>query len=171
MGLQYRKGVCCECPEDAPEEYIVKRIGADGYCHKHNQKRLAARRGPKVYKPLKQRTPLKRTKLNYKRKPTGERALFEAIWASRARVSFLDNKKLGDDAYAWFFAHVLRKAKGHYPDFKLYDKNIILLTRSQHEKYDNNVRSPELLIEKDPRWQKVFDLRDQLLKEYGELNL
>ncbi len=95
--------------------------------------------------------------------------MFESIWASRAHISFLNGKPLGDDAYAWFFAHVLRKAKGHYPKFKLYDKNIILLTRSQHEEFDNNVRTPEFLIAKDPRWQKVFDLRDALLKEYEKL--
>lgn len=130
---------------------------------------MIAIRGPKIPKAIKQRTPLKRTKYVYKRKPTGERALFEAIWATRAHRSFLNGEKLGDDAYAWFFAHVLRKAKGHYPNFKLFDKNIILLTRSQHEEYDNNVRNPEFLIAKDPRWQKVFDLRDELLKKYEKL--
>ena len=166
MGLQYREGICiCH----GKERLIVKRIGTDKYCLEGNNARLIAKRGPKVYKPPKQRTPLKRSKYVYKRKATGERTLFEAIWATRAHVSFLDGKPLGDDAYAWYFAHVLRKAKGHYPKFKLYDKNIILLTRSQHDLFDQNVRNPELLIAKDSRWQKVFDLRDQLLEEYGKL--
>jgi len=156
---------------------IVKRIGIDFYCLEGNKARLEAKRGKKVPKPLDRskyqfkprKTPLKPSKYQYKRKATGERALFEAIWATRPHVSFLDGKPLGDDAYAWFFAHVLRKAKGHYPKFKLYDKNIILLTRSQHEKFDNNVRNPEFLIAKDPRWEKVFDLREELLKEYEKL--
>lgn len=160
MAIQYREDICI-CHGE--KRLIVKRIGTDKYCQEGNKVRLEARRGKKVIKPL------KRSNYQYKKKPTGERPLFETIWNTRKRVSFLNGKPLGDDAYSWYFSHLLRKAKGHYPKFKLYDKNIILLTRSQHDLFDNNVRNPEFLIAKDPRWQKVFDLRDVLLKEYGEL--
>lgn len=161
MGLQYRKGICI-CHGE--ERLIVKRISTDKYCQEGNKARLdaikEARESNDTTKPKKSRFG--------QTKPTGEKILFESIWNTRKRVSFLDGKPLGDCAYAWNFAHVLRKAKGHYPKFKLYDKNIILLTKRQHELYDENVRNPEFLIAKDVRWKKVFELREQLRNEYNE---
>lgn len=176
MSLQYRKGECTACPEgEGKDKYIVKRIGADKYCDPCNRKRLESRRGPKVHAPLKRtalkksQKPIKRSPIKWKRKATGEGVLFETIWNTRKHVSFLNGKSLGDDAYAWYFVHVLRKAAGHFPKFKLYDKNIILLTRSQHDMYDKHVRNPEYLIGLDPRWKNVFELRDELLVEYEKL--
>lgn len=159
MSLQYKKGICtCH----GKEQYIVKKILPNKYCNDGNQARLKARREQQesngTIKPLK--------RLSRHKKPTGEKVLFEVIWNTRPRVSFLDGKPLGECAYAWTFAHCLRKAKGHFPEFKLYDKNIMLLTKRQHELFDDHVRTPDFLIEKDHRWQKIFDLRDELLMEY-----
>jgi hypothetical protein len=157
MGLQYRKDICNDCDN---ERLIVKRLPGRKLCQKCNQTRLNARKeAPEsntTTKPKKNGT-----------EPTGEKVLFETIWNTRKHVSFLDGKSLGDCAYAWNFAHVLRKAKGFYPKFKLYDKNIILLTKRQHQLYDENVRNPSFLIEKDERWAKVFELREELKSEYN----
>ena len=145
------------------------------FCNEGNQARLKEKNGEKIVKPIKRTPlkrstkPLKRSPIKYRRKVTGELVLFQAIWNTRKHVSFLNDKPLGEDAYVWYFAHVLRKAKGHYPKFKLYEKNIILLTKEQHDLYDLNVRNPEYLTGLDARWQKVFDLRDELLLEYDKI--
>jgi len=161
MGLQYKMGICtCH----GQERLIVKKILPNKYCQVGNQARLNARKEAResndTNKP-------KKSQFGHT-EPTGEKILFETIWNTRKRVSFLDGKLLGDCAYAWNFAHVLRKAQGHYPKFKLLDKNIILLTKRQHELYDDNVRNPEFLIAKDARWKKVFELREELRDKYNE---
>lgn len=112
-------------------------------------------------KPKRIKTILKRSNKSGKRS-TGEKVLFEAIWNSRPRKSFLTGEPLGNDAYAWFFFHIL--PKGKYPKFRLYDKNIILMTQQQHNDWHSKTRAQ--LLEKDPRWSKVFDLYDELLEEY-----
>jgi len=161
MGLQYTKGICtCH----GLERLIVKKILPNKYCQVGNQARLTAR---KEARESNDTTKPQNSQFGHV-KPTGEKILFESIWNTRKRVSFLDGKPLGDCAYAWNFAHVLRKAKGHYPKFKLLDRNIILLTKGQHELYDENVRNPEFLIKKDARWQKIFELREELRNEYNE---
>jgi len=165
--MQYKKGKCVECPEDEPERYIVKKIAGHGYCYEHNEERKKERKASNPSpSPIKRKKPLKRKLYSFKRKATGERILFESIWGTRVHRSFLDGTPLGNDGYAWLFAHVLRKAKGFWPKFKLYDKNIILLTKKQHDNYDLYVNKPEILLEMDHRWQKVFDLREGLLQEY-----
>ena len=161
MGLHYTKDICtCH----GKERLIVKKILPNKYCHEGNQARLSARKEARESNNI---TEPQKSRLG-RPEPTGEKILFEAIWNTRKRVSFLDGKPLGDCAYAWNFAHVLRKAKGHYPKFKLLDRNIILLTKRQHELYDENVRNPEFLIEKDVRWKKIFELREELRNEYNK---
>ncbi len=161
MGLHYTKDICtCH----GKERFIVKKILPNKYCHEGNQARLKARREAQESNDT---TKPQKSQFRH-REATGEKILFEAIWNTRKRVSFLDGKPLGDCAYAWNFAHVLRKAKGHYPKFKLLDRNIILLTKRQHELYDDNVRNPEYLIAKDARWKKIFELREELRVEYNE---
>lgn len=166
--IEYRKGICtCH----GKERTIVKRLQSSGQklCVEGNRERLDAKKRTLSSNVTLRRTPLKRGKgLTYKRKATGEKILFETIWNTRPHVSFLTGEKLGDTAYAWNFAHVIPKAKGMYPKFKLYEKNIILLTRLQHETFDLNVRNPDYLLGLDARWKKVFDLREELLKEYAE---
>lgn len=167
MGLQYKEGICT-CHNE--KNLIVKKLPGRKLCHGGNQERLAERKSVVVDKPTTiAKKGLKRKKAYvYKKTATGEGILFEAIWTSRPHISFLNKEPLGQDAYAWFFAHVLRKAKGFWPEFKLYDYNIILLTRKQHELYDQYVNSPEILIDLDPLWKRVFDLRKELLKEYKD---
>lgn len=93
----------------------------------------------------------------------GELALFNAIWNTRPRVSFLSGTPL-TEFNVWCFSHVLRKAPGAYPKFKLYDKNIILLTPQEHVDFDN--KAPSDLLRKDPRWEKVFTLKALLKEQY-----
>lgn len=116
---------------------------------------------PKKFSQKKIPTKLKRVAIKKKFKPTGEKILFEAIWNSRKHVSFIDENFLGNEAKTFFFAHVL--PKGKYPNFRLLDRNIVLLTQEQHHQFDFMPRSE---IINHPQWQKLFELEEKLKSEY-----
>lgn len=59
-----------------------------------------------------------------KRKPTGEKAVFEQIWKDRPHVCESCAKHLGNEAIATFFSHII--AKGQRKDLMLYTDNIVL---------------------------------------------
>jgi hypothetical protein len=128
------------------------RGGSNVYklCYKCNQKRLAQN------KP--------------KKKPTGEYALFEAIWATRPHESFISGEPLdkyyGTDFWVNLFAHVLPKK--NYPKFRLYDKNIVLLTPYEHQILDQGTEDQRRKYARECRcsWINLFDLKRKLIKEY-----
>ena len=169
MGIQYRKDICT-CHDEF--NLIVKRLPGRKLCYTGNEARKKEAKEARDLtsgQVMTSRSKLQRKRQYfYKSRATGEKVLFEIIWGARPHISFLNGESLGEDAYAWMFAHVLRKAKGHYPEFKLYDRNVILLTKEQHDLYDSYVRNPEYLISLDSRWAKVFTLRKELLVEYTD---
>lgn len=98
-----------------------------------------------------------------KKKHTGELVLFQTIWATRPHRSFINNEWLGDDMNVCFMAHVLPKAQNKYPKFKLYDKNIVLLSWAQHDLWDKGIRADLRLL---PEWGTMFKLEEALKEEY-----
>lgn len=99
------------------------------------------------------------------KKVTGEGAMFKAIWSKHKHISFIRDEQgkyinLGNDAYAWNFAHVL--CKKDYPHFRLYDRNIVLLTQEQHYFWDQARHQ----IKDDPEWKPMFALEAELKEEY-----
>lgn len=111
--------------------------------------------------------PKPRSSIKFKKKePTGELVLFQSIWATRPHRSFIDGEWLGDDMNVCFMAHVLPKAQNRYPKFKLYDKNIRLLSWAQHDLWDKGVRADLRLL---PEWSKMFELEEELKNEYKKL--
>lgn len=101
-------------------------------------------------------------KKTVKRKATGEAALFKTIWETRPHVSFVSGTPLPYMDVRCFF-HVL--GKGAYKRFQLFDKNVILTTAEEHHDWHSMTKAE--LLQKDPRWQKVFDLKEELLKLYN----
>ena len=108
----------------------------------------------------------------YVKKHTGELALFQSIWATRPHVSFLSGIPI-EHFNVSNFAHCLPKAQNKYPQFKLFDKNIILLTETEHFLYDNGTmdsraRYQQEMIEMgyDCDWRRVYDFAAELKKEY-----
>jgi hypothetical protein len=95
------------------------------------------------------------------KKVTGEGILFKAIWTTRKHKSFVSGEDLGSDGYPYHFAHVL--PKGKYPDFRLLDRNIVLLTREEHTEWDQGIRSTLRTMKE---WNKMFELEEQLKQEY-----
>lgn len=116
-------------------------------------------------KPKKQPKPLKRTPIKKKFKVTGEKELFEEIAIEREWVDFVTGEKLWQLTPTQFI-HVLPKALNRYPLFKLYKKNIVLGSNETHFKWDKVPRSE---LRKDPQFDKMFALEEELKKEYLEL--
>jgi hypothetical protein len=129
-------------------------------CHKCNQKRLEGVRGKKTPKPI------------ANRKKTGERALFESLWETRAKVSFLSGKDLSrtpDFLMLNIFAHVL--PKGKYPKYRLNTKNIIFLDPDEHYLLDFGTEDQrqKYAEENNCDWDCIYNLAEKLKKEYGRL--
>ena len=155
MALQYKKGVCSECDE---EKMIVKP--SKKLCYSCNQKRLESVKPKKVGKPIR------------KTKKTGELALFESIWETRAKVSYLSGRDLSKTPNYLIlncFAHVL--PKGKYPKFRLSSENIVLLHHDEHYLLDFGTEDQrkKYAQEHNCSWASLYKLRDRLKKEYDKL--
>lgn len=98
-----------------------------------------------------------------KTKSTGQAELFLQLWQERPHVSFVSRKPLGDVPVVDFFFHVL--PKGGYKKAMLIPENIIFTTAEEHHEWHSMGR--EDLLKKNPNWQKVFDLYEQLKIAYN----
>lgn len=117
----------------------------------------------------------KRSQITKRPKVSGERAMFDSIWDSRDRVSYLSGRGLerygGTELYLNMFAHVLSKSQSKYPKFKLLEKNIILLTPREHHLLDHGTEAQREAYTNDSgcSWDRIWALRAELEKEYIEL--
>ena len=98
-----------------------------------------------------------------------EADVFKEIWESlkpNERKSFVSGKILRDNenARAWYFSHVLPKGKNKYPMFKYYKKNIVLKEFEENQLWENH----QYKLKDNPLWDHVFELKENLLKEYEE---
>jgi len=132
----------------------------------------------KEKKPFK---PLKRTAIKKVIKPTGEASVFHQIWQDREHVSFISGLPLdhleGQDLWYSIFAHVLAKGQNKYPKFKLYPKNIQMITPYEHHIFDNGTVEDEqeyyitmyrkhgIFVD----WNKLRALAEELKQEYKSL--
>lgn len=149
-GMIKRKTLpCTECNDGLPKPVAFSR-GSQGpnptiLCEYHNKLRKDKERLPIGYRKSKSK------------KPTGELALFQAIWATRRHVSFLSGKPLGEFNVC-YFAHVISKKQ--WPKGRLTDKNIILLTQEEHTLYDQGTEEQRAKYGYD--WNKIYELKQQL---------
>ena len=153
-------GICSMC-DDGKEKRLAKRNPPlCGYHYVSEQRRRSAEKNKD--KPKKAPKPLNRTPLTYKRKPTGELAMFQEIWNERPHESFINKEPIYEfDVNC--FAHVIAKAEGRFPKFKLYKKCVVLITRDQHYQWDNGIRED---LKELHEWDKMFELEAELKKEY-----
>ena len=110
--------------------------------------------------PKPERTVKPKKGLSKVRKTTGEAEVFKRIASKRKHVSFVSGAKIVQLTVS-NFAHVLRK--GNYPHYRLEEKNIVLLTASEHDLFDN----ARHVIRDHPEWQKLFRLEEKLKAEYN----
>lgn len=112
------------------------------------------------------RNAIKKKPIQYRRKRTGEAEVFEEIWSAlEEKICFVCGRQIGEPS-ASNFAHILPKALNKYPLFKLNPNNIKLFCHdsysSCHHRFDKEPRSTL----KEPMWQKVFTLEEELKEEY-----
>jgi len=103
-------------------------------------------------------------------------AIFKQIWMLSDKKSFVSGLFLREFmstelAYNCF-AHVLAKGLNQFPYFKYYARNIVLLTPGEHALLDQGTEEARIsyaLDVKSANWQPLYDLRDDLKKEYEKV--
>lgn len=121
------KKICSECGRT---EYIFSK-GRCQRCAALAYKKTSDERKAASGKP-------KKSTLNQRRKPTGERELFEEIWNERPHECENCGRGLGSVAIANYFSH--HKPKGKYPEFRLDKSNIDLLCMDCHYCWEHDKR-------------------------------
>ena len=79
---------------------------------------------------------------------------------------------MNTDLFFNCFSHVLAKGQNQYPYFKYYAKNIVLLTPGEHALLDQGTEEARIsyaLDVKSANWQPLYDLREELKKEYKKV--
>lgn len=119
--------------------------------------------------------PINKTRIKRNYKPTGEGILFKSIIETRRNYSFLSGLNIVDidgviDNNNCH--HVLNKKD--YPDFRLYDRNIILITKEEHslihfgtidkrKEYEKRIME---LYGMAVHWEKLEQIKNELITEY-----
>ena len=103
-------------------------------------------------------------------------AIFKEIWIHSNKKSMVSGLFLREFQQSPFFyncfAHVLAKGQNQYPYFKHYAKNIVLLTPGEHALLDQGTEEARIsyaLDVKSANWQPLYDLREELKKEYKKV--
>lgn len=143
----YKKGTCCNCGDE--DVFLVKRTKEGRWCNGCNKDRL-----------LGKKEPVKKQVVRRAYKPSGELLLFNMIWSTRKHVSFVSGEYLGEELKPIFFSHLLPKS--HYGKFRLLDRNIILLSSTEHSLWHQDRGA----LRGRPEWKKVFALYEELKQEY-----
>ncbi len=78
----------------------------------------------------------------FKKKPTGEKEVFEMLWNERPHKSQITGEPI-HEAVPTNFLHVLAKGKNRYPKFKLLKENIIIGTDEDHHFWDHDRKTIE----------------------------
>ena len=145
-------GTCSGCNRE--KVWIV--IKSHYLCRYCNEKR-------KRLEKKERKTGLKPKKVK-KFKKRGTLEVFQAIWEVREHKSEISGTPLGKfDIFN--FAHIL--SKGSHPKFALKPNNICLMTRDEHDQYDN-VGNIEELAKTHDGWRKLLDRKDKLKAKYNE---
>lgn len=151
--LKPRLKPCKECKDDKLK-YTIK-----GLCQYHYRIERV-----KIYKA-------KNNGFVKKKKSTGELNLFNKIFDIGPKVCFVTGQSLQSKCYYTknntfhcLFHHVLPKSL--YPEFRLYEKNIIMVLPNVHHLLETKAISD--LIKTDLNYQKVIDLKTFLKSQYYE---
>ena len=98
--------------------------------------------------------------------------MFKSIWDNNDHVSYLSGLPIliSENTDLWFsiFAHVLSKAQNRYPEYKLYAKNIVMLTPFEHNLYDQGtiMQRAKYAELHNCSWNKLTALAEELKQQY-----
>jgi len=141
LAFKPHKGICvCH----GKENIIVVKAG---YCARGNYE-LKQNKKKAEGKETKKKT--------YVKKPTGELAMFRAIWETRPHKCTVCKSGI-KEATPSNFAHIL--SKGSYPSLRLLDRNIEILCADCHYKFDFGDSSGE-------EFKALKEKRELLKQEY-----
>lgn len=82
------------------------------------------------------------------------REFFLSYWKKMPHYSEVSGKWLGKEPMSTYFHHILPKSK--YPEARLDEENIILLTLEEHDNVENDIY----------RYEEVNKRREYLLQKY-----
>ena len=97
------------------------------------------------------------------RKTTGEMDFFKVVMAKRMKKGKLYSEISGEEiqnAGPMNFHHALPKSK--YPNFRLEEKNIVVVTDDEHWEIHNGTG-----LKENPMWKKYFEKVEVLKQEYN----
>jgi hypothetical protein len=94
-------------------------------------------------------------------KHTGEGLLFQTLFQIRHHVSFITGEPIPDISH-YNCHHVLSKSA--FSQFRLLDRNIVFLSREEHDTYHASGWS--YLVTLHPGWVKLKMLYEELKQEY-----
>ncbi len=154
-------GICSMCTDGKEKRLAKRKPPLCGYHYVGEQRKKSIEKNKD--KPKKPFKAISKGTYKYKRKPTGELPIMKEIWESeQEHKSFVSGKRI----YVFDvrnMAHVLPKAENRFYKFKLYPKNIKILTYEEHDLWDNGIREELRLL---PEWDKMFELEAELIQEY-----
>jgi hypothetical protein len=111
--------------------------------HKLQRKKTSILDAPKIKKAIK-----KRSKIKYVRRATGEAKVFIKIFEESLQANEHEGcycrvcaEPLGREPYTWMFSHVL--AKGSFPVFRLWPRNIWICCLQHHSQWDQGDKSTD----------------------------
>ena len=128
---------CSICGKNADSEY----------CFKHKPRKPLTKMSSFLHKKLDKSEELTRNISEL-------RDFFLQIWGKRRHVSEVSGDYLGKEPLSVFFHHILPKEK--YPEAKLDEDNIILLTLDEHTNVETNIY----------KYEEVNKRRDLLKLKY-----
>ena len=117
-----------------------------------------------MFRPDPKPEPRKKEKKGFKkRQPTGEFQLFQQILIDRLSMSQISHTPIYNPTPTNFL-HVLPKAQGKYPHFKLYTPNIIIGTPEEHHLWDHERSKIDFDM---PGWAMMLALEEALKELYA----
>jgi len=122
------------------------------YCFQHKpRKQLAINNG------FKKPALTKKLKVSVgKSKPNTDHLLFKAIWKKRSHNSELSGDYLGKEAFSTYFHHILPKNK--YPEIRMDEENIILLTLDEHADVESDMYKYDIINQRRTKLLKKHEL-------------
>jgi hypothetical protein len=145
----------CEADNCNNPVFGTDRNTSLGYCISHQFKRTDRAKGRSLKVPCPVKKPIY--------KPSGEGILFETLIKIRLHVSFITGLPIKNISF-YNCHHVLTKAA--YPNFLLFDINIVFLSNAEHDAVHTKAKSD--LIKLHEGWIKYFEYYETLKIKYNQ---
>ncbi len=127
------------------------------YCFIHKPRKKLASKGA----PLERGKPLRKFKNALPSKggvsqPNKDHLFFTEIWKKRPHRSEISGVYLGKEASSAFFHHILPKNK--YPEVRMDEENIILLTLDEHADVESDMYKFDIINQRRTKLLKKYEL-------------